>query len=46
MAEQRACLLALITVNDASLQRAYDSLIVALRRTSRVRRGTPDPPAV
>ena len=46
MADQRACLLAYIAVNDAPLQRVYDSLIVELRRVAGVRSGQPDPPAV
>ena len=46
MEDQRACLLAYIRVNDASLQRVYDSLIVELRRIAGVRRGAPDPPTV
>ena len=46
MADQRACLMAYVAVNDASLQRAYDSLIVELRRNANVRRGDPDPPTV
>jgi uncharacterized protein YecT (DUF1311 family)/tRNA A-37 threonylcarbamoyl transferase component Bud32 len=46
MADQRACLLAHIARNDASLQRVYDSLIIELRRDAGVRRGAPEPPAV
>ena len=46
MADQRACLLAYIALNDTLLQRVYDSLIVELRRLAGVRRGAPDPPAV
>lgn len=46
MADQRACLLAYVTVNDAALQRVYDSLVVQLRRIAGARRGTPDPPTV
>jgi uncharacterized protein YecT (DUF1311 family) len=46
MADQRACLLAYIRLNDTSLQQVYDSLIVELRRIAGVRRGTPDPPSV
>ena len=46
MADQRACLLAYIALNDTLLQRGYDSLIVELRRLAGVRRGAPDPPAV
>ena len=38
--------MAYVAVNDASLQRAYDSLIVELRRNANVRRGDPDPPTV
>jgi uncharacterized protein YecT (DUF1311 family) len=46
VADQRACLLAYITVNDAPLQRVYDSLIVELRRIAGAGPGEPDPPAV
>ena len=46
MADQRACLLAHIAVNDAALQRVYDSLIVELRRIAGTQRGAPDPPGV
>ena len=46
MADQRACLLAHITVNDAPLQRTYDALIGELRRIAGARRGAPDPPGV
>jgi serine/threonine protein kinase/uncharacterized protein YecT (DUF1311 family) len=44
--DQRACLLAHIAMNDASLQRVYDSLIVELRREARAPRRSPDPPEV
>ena len=46
MADQRACLLAYIAVNDAPLQRVYDSLIVELRRVAGVRPRQPHPPTV
>jgi uncharacterized protein YecT (DUF1311 family) len=46
MADQRACLLAHIAVNDAMLQRVYDSLIVEQRRLAGTRRGASDPPIV
>jgi uncharacterized protein YecT (DUF1311 family) len=46
MADQRACLLAYVARNDASLQRVYDSLIVERRRIAGVRRRAPDPPDV
>ena len=46
MVDQRACLMARIRINDASLQRVYDSLIVEMRRNANVRRGDPDPPTV
>jgi serine/threonine protein kinase/uncharacterized protein YecT (DUF1311 family) len=46
LADQRACLLAYIAVNDSRLQRVYDSLIVELRRIERVPRRAADPPAV
>lgn len=46
MADQRACLLAHIAVNDATLQRVYDSLIVELRRVAGAPRGASDPPSV
>ena len=46
MADQRACLLAYIAVNDAALQRVYDSLIVELRRIAGTPRGVADPPNV
>jgi uncharacterized protein YecT (DUF1311 family) len=46
MADQRACLLAYIAVNDAPLQGVYDSLIVELRRLADAPRGTSDPPSV
>jgi uncharacterized protein YecT (DUF1311 family) len=45
-ADQRACLLAYIAVNDAMLQRVYDSLIVEQRRIARVRPGSGDPASV
>ena len=45
-ADQRACLLAYIAINDASLQRVYDSLVAELRRVAGLRRGSPDPPSV
>lgn len=35
-----------VAINDASLQRVYDSLIVELRRNANVRRGDRDPPNV
>jgi serine/threonine protein kinase/uncharacterized protein YecT (DUF1311 family) len=46
MADQRACLMAYVTINDASLQRVYDSLIVEMRRNASVKRGDRDPAAV
>jgi len=46
MADQRACLLAYVTANDAPLQRVYDALIAELRRSGNVERGAPDPPSV
>ena len=46
VADQRACLLAYIAVNDAVLQRVYDSLIVEQRRIAGTRRGAADPPLV
>jgi uncharacterized protein YecT (DUF1311 family) len=46
MADQRACLLALVAVEDAPLRRVYDSLIVELRRAGNVQRGAPDPSTV
>jgi serine/threonine protein kinase len=46
VADQRACPLAHIAINDASLQRVYDSLIVELRRVARAPRRSPDPPDV
>jgi uncharacterized protein YecT (DUF1311 family) len=46
MADQRACLLAHIAVNDAMLQRVYDSLIVEQRRIAGVGRGAADPASV
>jgi serine/threonine protein kinase/uncharacterized protein YecT (DUF1311 family) len=46
MADQRACLMAYVAVNDASLQRVYDSLIVEMRQSANVRRGDRDPPDV
>jgi uncharacterized protein YecT (DUF1311 family) len=45
-ADQRACLLAYIAINDASLQRVYDSLVAELRRAAGVRRRQPDPASV
>jgi uncharacterized protein YecT (DUF1311 family) len=45
-ADQRACLLAYIAVNDASLQRVYDSLVAEMRRVAGVRRRAADPPSV
>ena len=38
--------MAYVAVNDASLQRVYDSLIVAMRQNANVRRGDRDPPDV
>ena len=38
--------MAYVAVNDASLQRVYDSLIVEMRRNANVRRGDRDPPDV
>jgi serine/threonine protein kinase/uncharacterized protein YecT (DUF1311 family) len=46
MADQRACLMAYVAINDAPLQRVYDSLIVELRRNANVKRGGGDPPTV
>jgi len=46
MADQRACLQALVAYNDAPLQRVFDSLIVELRRAANVRSGAPDPSTV
>jgi serine/threonine protein kinase/uncharacterized protein YecT (DUF1311 family) len=46
MADQRACLMAYVAINDASLQREYDSLIAQLRRNANAKRGDGDPPAV
>ena len=46
MADQRACLMAYVAVNDASLQRVYDSLIGEMRQNANVRRGDRDPPDV
>jgi uncharacterized protein YecT (DUF1311 family) len=46
MADQTACLLAYIAVNDAMLQRVYDSLIVEQRRIAGVGRGAADPASV
>ena len=46
MADQRACLMAYVRINDASLQRVYDSLIVEMRRNANVRHGDRDPPTV
>ena len=46
MTDQRACLLAYIAVNDAMLQRVYDSLIAEQRRIAGVSRGAPEPPTV
>lgn len=40
MVDQRACLMAYVTINDASLQRVYDSLIVQMRRNANVKRPT------
>jgi uncharacterized protein YecT (DUF1311 family) len=46
MADQRACLMAYVAINDASLQNVYDSLIVEMRRHANVKRGDRDPPTV
>ena len=46
MADQRACLMAYVSINDASLQRVYDSLIVEMRQNANVRRGDRAPPTV
>ena len=46
VADQRACLLAYIAVNDSALQRVYDSLIVEMRRAAGAPRRSPDPPGV
>jgi len=46
MADQRACLQALVAVSDAPLQRVYDSLITETRRHAVVPTDASDPPAV
>lgn len=46
MADQRACLQALVALNDVPLQRLFDSLIVELRRATNVRGSAPDPSIV
>ena len=46
MADQRACLMAYVAVNDAALQPVYDSLIVQMRRNADARRSDRDPPNV
>ncbi|HEX5073773.1 MAG TPA: protein kinase [Gemmatimonadaceae bacterium] len=46
MADQRACLLELVALNDAPLQRVYDSLIVETRRLAKTPTGGVDPPSV
>ena len=46
MADQRACLMAYVAINDRSLQRVYDSLIVEMRRNANVKRGDGDPASV
>jgi serine/threonine protein kinase len=46
MPDQQACLRAVVAVNDAPLQRVYDSLVVEMRRRANVPRGGSDPPAV
>jgi serine/threonine protein kinase/uncharacterized protein YecT (DUF1311 family) len=46
MADQTACLLAYISVNDTMLQRVYDSLIVEQRRIAGTARGAADPASV
>ena len=46
MADQTACLLAYISVNDTLLQRVYDSLIVEQRRVAGAGRGAADPASV
>jgi len=38
--------MAYVAVNDRSLQRVYDSLIVEMRRNANVERGDGDPPSV
>lgn len=46
MADQRACFMAYLAVNDAALQVVYDSVIRDMRRRANVSRGAPDPPSV
>jgi uncharacterized protein YecT (DUF1311 family) len=46
MADQTACLLAYIAINDTMLQRVYDSLIVEQRRLAGAGRGAADPASV
>jgi uncharacterized protein YecT (DUF1311 family) len=38
--------MAYVAINDASLQRVYDSLIVEMQRNANVKRGDRDPPTV
>ena len=46
MADQRACLEALVAATDAPLQRVYDSLITETRRRALAPTDASDPPAV
>ena len=46
MADQRACLQALVASNDVPLRRVFDSLIVELRRAENVRGDAADPSIV
>ena len=43
MPDQRACLRAHVALDDAPLQRVYDSLIAEMRRTAGVAPAAPDP---
>jgi uncharacterized protein YecT (DUF1311 family) len=45
-ADQQACLSAYIALGDASLNRAFDSLVGEMRRVAGTPDGAPDPPAV
>jgi len=46
MADQRACLQALVANNDRPLRHVFDSLAVALRRAANVGPAEPDPATV
>ena len=45
-ADQRACLDAYVAIGDAPMQRAFDAVVIELRRAAGVAATAPDPPSV